>query len=89
MRRSLTPALIGGWMLVAGLVVAQTGTPSTGKAKSSTPSTPSTPPAPRADAPKFGGAVPDFPPGIFTDGGQYSMEDFKGKVLALYFFESG
>jgi hypothetical protein len=83
MRGLFAPALFG-WLLVAGLVVAQTGTtPSTGKSKSPTSS------APRAEGPKFGGQVPDFPPGVFTDGGQYSMEDFKGKVLALYFFESG
>jgi hypothetical protein len=39
--------------------------------------------------PPFKGAAPDFPPGVFTDGGQYHLDDFKGKVLALYFFESG
>ena len=32
-----------------------------------------------------GQAAPDFPPGMFTDGGHYSVEDFKGKVLVVYF----
>jgi hypothetical protein len=30
----------------------------------------------------------DFPPGPFTDGGQYKVGDFKDKVLVLYFFEA-
>lgn len=30
----------------------------------------------------------DFPPGEFSDGGQYQLADFAGKALALYFFES-
>src|SRR6185437_482363 len=34
---------------------------------------------------KFGETAPDFPPGAFTDGGQYSVSDFRGKVLVLYF----
>jgi peroxiredoxin len=29
--------------------------------------------------------TPDFPPGMFTDGGHYQVSDFKGKVLVLYF----
>jgi peroxiredoxin len=34
---------------------------------------------------KFGEAAPDFPPGAFTDGAQYSVGDYRGKVLVLYF----
>jgi thiol-disulfide isomerase/thioredoxin len=29
----------------------------------------------------------DFPPGMFTDGGSYRLDDFKGKVLVLFFYE--
>jgi peroxiredoxin len=29
----------------------------------------------------------DFPPGPFTDGGRYSLADFEGKVLVLFFYE--
>lgn len=29
--------------------------------------------------------APDFPPGAFSDGGQYSIGDFRGKVVVLYF----
>jgi thiol-disulfide isomerase/thioredoxin len=32
--------------------------------------------------------VEDFPPGSFSDGGHYKLEDFKGKVLVLFFYES-
>lgn len=35
----------------------------------------------------FAQTAADFPPGPFTDGGQYQLSDFKGKVLVLYFFE--
>jgi hypothetical protein len=31
--------------------------------------------------------TPDFPPGQFTDGGQYQLSDCKGKLLVLYFIE--
>ena len=34
------------------------------------------------------GGAPDFPPGAFSDGGHYSVADFKGKVLVLFFYES-
>jgi peroxiredoxin len=34
---------------------------------------------------KFGETAPDFPPGAFTDGTQYSIADLKGKVVVLYF----
>ena len=34
---------------------------------------------------KFGEDAPDFPPGAFTDGAQYSVADFHGKVVVLYF----
>lgn len=30
----------------------------------------------------------DFPPGVFSDGGRYSLEDFEGKVVVLFFYES-
>jgi peroxiredoxin len=33
----------------------------------------------------FGAQAADFPPGTFTDGAHYSINDFKGKVLVLYF----
>ena len=29
----------------------------------------------------------EFPPGVFSDGGQYSVSDFEGKVLVLFFYE--
>jgi peroxiredoxin len=32
--------------------------------------------------------APDFPPGVFSDGGHYRMSDFEGKLLVLFFFES-
>lgn len=38
---------------------------------------------------KFGETAPDFPPGVFTDGNQYRLSDFKGKVVFLYFYEAG
>ena len=31
----------------------------------------------------------DFPPGQFTDGGRYSLEDLRGKAVVLYFYEKG
>jgi hypothetical protein len=34
-----------------------------------------------------GKTAPDFPPGMFADGRSYSLEDMKGRVVALYFFE--
>jgi hypothetical protein len=34
------------------------------------------------------GPAADFPPGVFTDGGHYSLADFKGKVLVLIFDET-
>ena len=30
-------------------------------------------------------SAPDFPPGVFTDNGSYSLADFKGKVLVVFF----
>src|SRR2546421_9567844 len=35
-----------------------------------------------------GEPAPDFPPGAFSDGGQYKISDFEGKLLVLFFFES-
>jgi hypothetical protein len=34
-----------------------------------------------------GEQAPDFPPGEFTDGGRYSLEDLKGKAVVLYLYE--
>jgi hypothetical protein len=34
------------------------------------------------------GTAADFPPGVFTDGGRYSLTDFNGKVLVLIFVET-
>jgi peroxiredoxin len=33
------------------------------------------------------GNAPDFPPGTFSDGGHYSLSDFKGKLVVLFFYE--
>jgi peroxiredoxin len=35
-----------------------------------------------------GEMAPEFPPGVFSDGGQYKVSDFEGKLLVLFFFES-
>ena len=37
---------------------------------------------------QVGVAAPDFPPGSFSDGGHYTLNDFKGKVLVIFFYES-
>ena len=71
-----------GLLVSVGLATAQTGT-----TKDTPP--PKSPAAPKVIRIQPGIAAPDFPPGISTDGGHYSMEDFKGKALALYFFEAG
>lgn len=34
-----------------------------------------------------GEKAPDFPPGEFTDGGHYSLEDLRGKAVVLYLYE--
>jgi hypothetical protein len=34
-----------------------------------------------------GEQAPDFPPGEFTDGGRYSLEDLRGKAVVLYLYE--
>ncbi|MEM6258215.1 MAG: redoxin domain-containing protein [Planctomycetota bacterium] len=31
--------------------------------------------------------APDFPPGVFTDGKQYSLEQLRGEVVVLFFYE--
>ena len=36
---------------------------------------------------QYGEPAPDFPPGQFNDGGRYSLEDFSGKVVVLFFYE--
>jgi peroxiredoxin len=44
--------------------------------------------SPRASAAgQFGEQAPDFPPGVFSDGGHYKLADFEGKVLVLFFYE--
>ncbi len=35
----------------------------------------------------LGETAPEIPPGMFTDGGHYQISDFKGKVLAVFFFD--
>jgi hypothetical protein len=34
-----------------------------------------------------GEQAPEFPPGEFTDGGRYSLEDLRGKAVVLYLYE--
>ncbi|MEM8874717.1 MAG: redoxin domain-containing protein [Planctomycetota bacterium] len=34
-------------------------------------------------------AAPEFPPGVWSDGGDYSIDDFDGKVLVLVFYDDG
>ena len=36
---------------------------------------------------RAGEQAPDFPPGEFSDGGRYSLEDLKGKAVVLYLYE--
>jgi len=36
----------------------------------------------------YGEPAPDFPPGVFSDGGHYNLSDFQGKLLVVFFFES-
>jgi peroxiredoxin len=36
---------------------------------------------------RLGEPAPDFPPGLFSDGGQYKIADLKGKVVVLFFFD--
>ena len=36
----------------------------------------------------FGQPAPDFPPGVFSDGGHYDVADYRGKVLVVFLFES-
>ena len=38
---------------------------------------------------RAGEQAPDFPPGEFTDGGRYSLEDLRGKAIVLYMYEKG
>lgn len=33
--------------------------------------------------------APDFPPGVFTDGNFYSLEQLRGEVVVLFFYEQG
>ncbi len=35
----------------------------------------------------LGETAPEIPPGLFTDGGHYQLSDFKGKILAIFFFD--
>ena len=34
-----------------------------------------------------GEKAPDFPPGEFSDGGHYSLQDLRGKAVVLYLYE--
>jgi peroxiredoxin len=77
MRVCFASALLASVLLV-GFASAQSGTSSS---KAPTPKGPAT--APR----QAGIDAPDFPPGIFTDGGHYSLADMKGQAVALFFFE--
>jgi peroxiredoxin len=43
--------------------------------------------APAMGQGRVGQAAPDFPPGPFSDGRQYSLEDARGKLMVLFFFE--
>jgi hypothetical protein len=36
---------------------------------------------------RAGEQAPDFPPGEFSDGNHYSLEDLKGKAVVLYLYE--
>jgi hypothetical protein len=36
---------------------------------------------------RAGEQAPDFPPGEFTDGGRYSLEDLRGKAVVLHLYE--
>ena len=38
---------------------------------------------------RAGEQAADFPPGEFTDGGRYSLEDLRGKAVVLYMYEKG
>jgi peroxiredoxin len=44
-------------------------------------------PTSAAERPRAGAGAPDFPPGVFSDGGHYKMADFEGKVVVLFFYE--
>jgi hypothetical protein len=44
--------------------------------------------APASAQLKFGDVAPDFPDGSFTDGRSYTLEEQRGKLVVLYFFES-
>ena len=39
-------------------------------------------------AQKFRPGSAEFPPGTFTDGGQYRLADLRGKVVVLYIYEA-
>jgi peroxiredoxin len=43
--------------------------------------------SPASAAGQYGEQAPDFPPGVFSDGGHYKLSDFEGKVLVLFFYE--
>ena len=44
--------------------------------------------APAAAQPKAGDEAPDFPAGLFADGKSYHINDYRGKVVVLFFYES-
>jgi peroxiredoxin len=39
--------------------------------------------------PKTGDEAPEFPVGVFSDGRDYRLSDFRGRVVVLFFYESG
>ncbi|HSU67174.1 MAG TPA: redoxin domain-containing protein [Tepidisphaeraceae bacterium] len=62
--------------LVLGLLLCTTAFARAANSKSSSSS---------SKAGDFGSSAADFPPGAFTDNGHYSLDEFKGKVVVLYF----
>ena len=36
---------------------------------------------------RAGEQAPDFPPGEFSDGGRYSLQELRGKAVVLYLYE--
>jgi hypothetical protein len=45
--------------------------------------------APAVGQSAVGKSAGEFPPGQFSDGKQYRMSDYLGKVVVLYFYEEG
>lgn len=45
--------------------------------------------APALPQGKVGETAPEFPLGLFTDGGRHQLSDYRGKVVVLFFYEAG